>query len=77
MDNDLPQRFAGRILDVDRFVALAWGDLMGEARAAGMALSPMDCFIAATARSRSLTLATRNTRDFVWTGIALIDPWAD
>jgi toxin FitB len=38
-------------------------------------LSPNDSLIAGTARVHGLTLATRNTADFVGCGIALENPW--
>lgn len=34
-----------------------------------------DMLIAAQAQSRAIPVATRNTRDFAWTGVELIDPW--
>jgi len=36
----------------------------------------MDTLIAATALVHGLTLATRNVRDFVGSGIGVIDPWS-
>ena len=72
---DLPRRFEQRVLPVDEPVALAWGDLMGLAKRRGRGLSSMDGLIAATAISRELTLATRNTKDFEGFGLELFDPW--
>ncbi|OWV89188.1 recombinase [Rhizobium sp. R635] len=74
--HDLTQRFEHRIIPVDEPVALAWGDLMGDARRRGRGLSSMDGLIAATAIAHHLSLATRNSRDFEGFGIKLIDPWA-
>ena len=40
--------------------------------------NPIDGFhaqIAAICRSHAATLATRNTKDFINTGIAIVDPW--
>ena len=56
--DDLPARFAGRILPIDPAVAERWGDLMAQARKGGVALSAMDGFFAATALVHDLTLAT-------------------
>jgi len=72
---DLPQRFAQRVLPIDEAVAMAWGDLMGVAKRRGRGLSSMDGLIAATAISQSLTLATRNIKDFDGFGIDLYNPW--
>ena len=75
--NDLPARFAERILPIDHAVAERWGDLMGESRRSGIALSVMDGFFAATALAKDLTLVTRNTRDFSSFGVALLNPWEE
>ena len=44
-------------------------------RAAGWAVSSADCQIAAIARSRNMTAATRNVRDFKDIGIDIVNPW--
>jgi toxin FitB len=72
---DLPDRFLGRILDVDRDAADRWGKLMADSSRRGIALSVMDGLLAATALSRRLTLVTRNTKDFLPFGIPVFDPW--
>lgn len=72
---DLPQRFEQRVLPVDEAVALAWGNLMGLAKRRGRGLSSMDGLIGATAIAQSLTLATRNIKDFDGLGIDLYNPW--
>ncbi|WP_180902599.1 type II toxin-antitoxin system VapC family toxin [Martelella soudanensis] len=74
--HDLPQRFEHRVFAVDERVALAWGDLMGEAKRRGRGMSSMDGLIAATAMAYDLVLATRNVKDFEGFGMDLIDPWA-
>jgi toxin FitB len=72
---DIPTRFSGRLLDVTPPIALAWGDLMAQARAVGMALDPMDGFFAATALTHGFTLVTRNLKDFAGLGVTLLNPW--
>ena len=64
--------FADRVLPVDRAVARIWGEV-----SAGRTLPVIDTLIAATALARGLTLVTRNTRDVIATGVALLDPWQD
>ena len=44
-------------------------------RAAGRPLSQADGQIAAIVRSRSMSVATRNVRDFEHTGVDVVDPW--
>jgi toxin FitB len=73
--NDLPMRFAYRILPIDQPIAERWGDLMAESRRSGHALSVMDGFFAATALAHDLTLVTRNTKDFAPFGVPLLNPW--
>jgi predicted nucleic acid-binding protein len=73
--NDLPERFSGRILEVDRETAMRWGDLMAESRRRGVALATIDALLAAGALANKLTLVTRNTKDFEPFGIALMNPW--
>jgi predicted nucleic acid-binding protein len=75
LSNDLPARFAGRILPIDCAIAESWGDLMAESRRTGTGLSAMDAFFAATALAKKLTLVTRNVKDFAPFGVPLFDPW--
>ena len=44
-------------------------------QAAGRPISQFDCQIAAIARTREATVATRNTSDYEGCGIELINPW--
>ena len=74
--SDLPERFEHRVIPVEERVALAWGDLMGDAKRNGRGMSSMDGLVAATAIAHELSLATRNIKDFEGFGIDLIDPWS-
>ena len=75
--DDLPARFEGRVIPVDAAIADTWGVLMARARQEGNALSAMDAFLAATALTHGLTLATRNVCDFASLGVALFNPWQE
>ena len=75
LTHDLVERFAGRILAIDDRVAIAWGDLMAEAKRRGIGLASMDGLLAATAVVHDLTLVTRNVRDFQDFELKLFDPW--
>ena len=77
LEHELPARFDGRIVQVDAPAALIWGKLLADAKRGGSGLSVMDGWIAAIALAKSLTLVTRNTKDFLQTGVPLFDPWAD
>ncbi|SFK59080.1 type II toxin-antitoxin system VapC family toxin [Methylocapsa palsarum] len=72
---DLPARFAERILPIDQAIAERWGDLMARSRVSGVALSVIDGFFAATALAKTLTLATRNVKDFAPFGVSLFNPF--
>ena len=67
--------FAGRILPFDSSAARAYAEIFAACRAAGRPISQADCQIAAIARSEGMTVATRNVRDFMDTGIDVLDPW--
>jgi predicted nucleic acid-binding protein len=73
--DDLTARFDGRIIEVDRHVADAWGRVMSRAQRAGRALGAMDAFFAATAEAHDLTLVTRNVQDFEILSLPLHSPW--
>jgi predicted nucleic acid-binding protein len=72
---ELPGRFEGRIVPIDRRIAETWGILTVRGSQAGVNLGSLDAFLAATAETRRLTLVTRNTKDFATIGISLFDPW--
>ena len=75
LNQELADRFGGRVLMVDGAIADAWGRLVARAEAAGQRLSVIDGFIAATAHIHELTLVTRNVRDFTTTGVSVLNPW--
>ncbi len=77
IENDLAARFDGRMLDIDRRVADAWGRTTASSRRNGTGLGAMDAFFAATAAAYGLTLVTRNTRHVDRLGVRLHDPWED
>jgi predicted nucleic acid-binding protein len=45
------------------------------ARASGPPVPAIDSLLAATALHHDLRLVTRNTRDFDYTGLEVINPW--
>lgn len=71
----IERRFARGLIPVDLRVADAWGRLRAELDRKGRPVPVVDGLLAATALVHSLTLVTRNVRDFADTGIALLDPW--
>lgn len=75
IENDLTHQFEGRIVPFDDHAARFWGRLMGDGDRAGRTPAAADAQIAAVALVRSLTLVTRNTRDFSTLGVDLVNPW--
>lgn len=71
-ENDL----SGRVLAFDADAAVSYADIATNRRRLGRPISQFDAQIAAIVHSRGATLATRNVRDFIDCGIAVIDPWA-
>ena len=67
--------FSERILPFDSAAASAYADIGATRRRAGHPISAFDAAIAAIARSRGATLATRNSADFEGCGVDVIDPW--
>jgi hypothetical protein len=72
LDAQVLPAFADRILPIDAVVAR---------RSTALHVpdpQPIrDSLIAATALVHGMTVVTRNTSDFVPTGVAVIDPWVD
>lgn len=63
------------LIPFDEASAEAWAALMSE-QPPGTTPPVIDSLIAACARARGLTLATRNTRHFQGFGIETFDPWS-
>ena len=68
----LEQTYAARILPFDAAAANLFGELRGRRPEQSKLL---DLQLAAQALAHDATIATRNLRDFAWTGVRLIDPW--
>ena len=67
--------FSGRILSFDEGAARAFAPIAIDRRKRGRPISLFDAQIAAIAKARDATLATRDTRDFEGCGLTLINPW--
>lgn len=72
---ELQARFADRTLVTDEAVWIAFGKLKASLRSIGRPQDDIDLLVAATATVHGLKLVTRNTRHFVDTGLALVNPW--
>lgn len=56
---------------------LRWAELLASLRRAGRAMPITDSLIAATALTHSVTVATRNDRDFDKAGVKVVNPFTD
>lgn len=72
LERDLTDQFEGRILNIDWRVADLWGSLSSKSK---RTLPAVDGLIAATALVHKLKLVTRNTKDFDYPGLSVINPW--
>jgi len=68
-------RFGPRILPLDTQTMLVWGGLRARTNQLGTKMALFDSLIAATALQNNLMVATRNTPDFIASGVQLINPW--
>ena len=64
--------FADRILPITLLVAAAWGRQQH-----AQPLPVIDGLIAATAKVNSLTVVTRNAKDFERIGVQVLNPFGD
>lgn len=71
-----PYRQSTAVLAFDDTAADHYADILAAREQAGLPISTADAQIAAICRSNDAVCATRNTKDFVGTGIELVNPWA-
>ena len=64
--------YADRVVPVDVEIAERWGRI-----GAAATLPPVDGLLAATALVRGWTVVTRNTTDFIRSGVGILNPWED
>jgi len=73
LESELPDWFEDRILAVDSAVADRWGRLLSEVK---RPVPAIESLLAATAVQHRLRLVTRNTSDFTYPGLEVLDPWS-
>lgn len=69
--------FQFRLLGFDEQAANMYGSVMGEAKLTGHPMSVADGQIAAISLVKCFTLVTRNTKDFKYSGVMLINPFEE
>lgn len=75
VNDQLVPRFADRIIPVSLAVMRVWADVTVECERRGRPLPAIDSLIAASALSLKATIVTRNVRDFMATGVDIVNPW--
>jgi predicted nucleic acid-binding protein len=71
----LSRLFEGRVLPFDEQAAREFAPLIAKARSAGRVISMSDGQIAAIAKTRGFTVATRDVAPFEAAGVPIINPW--
>jgi len=77
INEEVPERFANRILPIDNRVAISWANLVAGQQMKGRNLPVLDSLIVATAGAHQLTVATRNIDEMRGLGGDLFNPWTN
>jgi len=75
LEEELKERFEGRVLLIDMDVATKWGELQGKSEMVGKPLPTIDGLIAVTALVNNCIVVTRNTSDMKQSTAQLYNPW--
>ncbi|HFE37472.1 MAG TPA: type II toxin-antitoxin system VapC family toxin [Gammaproteobacteria bacterium] len=75
VEEDLKQRFEGRVLNIDVRVATRWGEIQGKSEKEGKPLSSIDGLIAVTGLVNNCVVVTRNISDMQQSSAELHNPW--
>jgi len=75
LEEDLKQRFKGRIIPIDQNVAMKWGEIQGITEKLGKTMPSIDGLIAVSGLVHHCTVVTRNTSDMENSTVELFDPW--
>jgi toxin FitB len=63
------------VFPLDRATGPVWANLLVQLESRGRSMPATDSLIAATAIQHDLTIATRNTRDYRFAGVDLVNPF--
>lgn len=72
---DVFDAFAEQVLPFDADAAVEYARIVEGRERRGTPINGFDAQIAAICRAQAAPLATRNTKDFVGTGVTILDPW--
>jgi len=71
----LQNSFKHKTYPVNSTEAIRWGELRESLKRIGKTIPVIDGLIAATAITNNAVLVTRNTKDFNFPGIEILNPW--
>ena len=75
VEEDLKQRFEGRVLNIDVRVATKWGEIQGKSEKEGNPIPSIDGLIAVTGLVNNCVVVTRNISDMQPSSAELHNPW--
>ena len=75
LEEGVPAWFESNLLPVTKAIADRWGGSRLKPSVKGVTVATADGLIAATALEHSLTVVTRNVKDFAGLGVLLFNPW--
>ena len=75
VEEDLKQRFEGRILPIDLGVSTHWGIVQGIAEKAGRPMPTLDGLIAVSGLVNNCIVVTRHISDMEQSTVELFNPW--
>ncbi len=75
VEEDLKQRFEGRIIPIDLNISVRWGEIQGIAELSGKPMPSIDGLIAVSGLVHNCIVVTRNTADMEQCTVELLNPW--
>ncbi|RKY40018.1 MAG: VapC toxin family PIN domain ribonuclease [Candidatus Makaraimicrobium thalassicum] len=77
VEDDLKQRFEGKIFPIDLHIATKWGEMHALSELAGCPMPIIDGLIAISGLINGCVVVTRNTSDMKFSSVALLNPWIE
>jgi toxin FitB len=75
MVNQARPMFEGRVLEITEDILLKWRLLVEMGRKTGHTFSQADLMIAATAAQHGLTVVSRDTTEYEYANVPVLNPW--
>ena len=75
LEEDLKERFEGRIIPINMDVAVKWGAIQGNAELSGKPMPAIDGLIAVSGLVHNCIVVTRNVSDMEQSAVELLNPW--